>query len=138
MISDYAANKLLDQVLRAQAALSATPHLALFTTGPIFRQDDIGSFFSAVEVGAGLGYARKPITFGAAAAGGIIWSTAAVTFDPVTSSWGTIMAVAIVDASTAGHILFFKNICPQVVSSGDSPPSFPIKAIKAMMGYPEQ
>lgn len=129
MISDYLANKLLDHALKNTAYTQpSTVYLALFTTA-INKKDAIGT---PTEV-SGTGYARKAITFASASQGASL-NSAAVTFDAPTADWGTVISMAIVDASSSGNILFFTDVCPMVISNGDAPPSFAVKAIKAMFG----
>ena len=139
MISNYAANKVLDHLLRTPGTALASigwsaasgVWLALFTTA-IDRQQDIGG---PTEVSGG-SYTRAPLTFSAAAKGLEVIS-AAVTFPAPTGNWGTIIAVAVVDTSASsggGHILWFENVCPFVINNGDPAFSLPAGSIKISLG----
>lgn len=101
-LSNYSENELLDHIFNAAYSPVATVYLALSTA-------DIG------EDGSGLaepltanGYARKAITF-AAAASRKVTQTGAVTFDTATDSWGTITHWGIYDSGTraAGNCLAY-------------------------------
>ena len=99
--SNYLENVLLDHVLRNTTYTSPTTvYLALYTVTP----SDAGG---GTEVGSGVGYTRQAITFGAAAAGSIT-NTNAPQYGPcTTTAWGTIVAVGVFDASTAGNLLIW-------------------------------
>lgn len=101
--TDYLENKVLDLYLRNQASGAvATIYVGLFTVAPT----DAGG---GTEV-TGNAYARQAITF-AAASSGSSSSNAAVTFPAATpSGWGTIVAAAIFDASTAGNMLYWFDL----------------------------
>lgn len=101
-LTNHAEDELLDHVFNAAYSPVATVYLALSTA-------DIG------EAGSGLsepltanGYARKAITF-AAAASRKVTQTGAVTFDTATDSWGTITHWGIYDSGTraAGNCLAY-------------------------------
>jgi len=96
-ISDYLENELLDHVFNASYTPPATVYLALSTSDPT---DDA----SGLSEPSGNGYARKAITFGAAASRTITQSTD-VTFDQATGSWGTISHWALMDAETSGNMM---------------------------------
>ncbi len=96
--SDYLENKLLDHVF---AGTSYTPpgtlYVGLSTADPL----DDGSGLAEPSGG---GYARKAVTFGAAA-NGQVSNNAAVTFPESTAAWGTITHFAVFDAATGGNML---------------------------------
>jgi hypothetical protein len=99
-LSNYLENKLIEHVLRHVSYTSpSTVYLALFTANPGEAGDQTN------EVSAGE-YARQSITFGAAA-DGICLNTLDVTFPVAASDWGTITHLAILDAATAGNMLFY-------------------------------
>lgn len=116
--STYLANKVLDHVLGGgDYTRPATVYLALFTVAP----SDSGG---GTEV-SGNAYARKAVTndstnFPAASAGSKTLATDVVWPAP-TGSWGTVVAVALFDASTAGNLLYWTTISGVAVSSGSSP-----------------
>lgn len=111
-MSEYLENKLLDQVCRNQSYTPpSTVYLALYSTPPTDTT-------SGTEL-SGSGYSRQSISFGAASAGNVA-STGNVTFGPASGNWSTVTSIALVDASTSGNILFYKNIASQSVKSGNS------------------
>jgi hypothetical protein len=68
---------------------------------------------------SGSGYSRQVVTFSAPVAG-TATSNVAVTFGPASATWSPAVAIATVDASTSGNIMWFKTIATQIVKSGDS------------------
>jgi len=136
--SNYLENKLLDHSLRYSTAPytgAATVYCALFagTFDPTVKTALESGSSAATSTNWGFheinnaSYARQAITFGSAAASGSISSTATVTF-PVASadynntatSGSTVTALAIMDASTAGNVLFYGALTvSKQVSSGD-------------------
>lgn len=110
--SDYLENAVLDHVFRNTALASPTTvYLALYTVTP----SDSGG---GTEVTGG-GYARQAITFGAAS-GGAMTSTAAVTFTASGANFGTVVAVGIHDAASAGNLLAWDGITSAAVNDGDT------------------
>lgn len=112
-ISDYLENKLLDHVLRNTTYTPpATVYAALYTAAP----SDSGG---GTEVSGG-SYARKAITFGAAASGSIS-NSAIVDFGTASADWGTVTHAGILDASSGGNLLFWNALtASKSVISGDS------------------
>ena len=113
--SDYLENKVLDHVLGNTAYTQpATLYLGLWTADNGLESGTITG-----EVSGG-SYARQTITFSAAAAGSAD-SAATVTFPAATANWGTITHVAIMDASTAGNVLFHGAVTTsKTIESGDT------------------
>jgi hypothetical protein len=111
-IADYYENKILDHMLRAQSFTPPTTvYVALFTVSP----SDSGG---GTEVSGG-SYARQAVTFGAAS-GGSISNSADITFPQATANWGTIEAVGLFDASTAGNLLWYGDLTQsKTVNNGD-------------------
>lgn len=116
--SDYLENKLLDLVLGA-AAFSApgTVYLALYTAAPT----DAGG---GTEVSGG-SYARAAVTNNAtnwpAASAGSKSNGAAISFTPATASWGTVVAVGIFDAPSAGNLLYWADLTTsKAIGAGDT------------------
>jgi hypothetical protein len=111
-ISDYYENKIIDHMLRGAAFTPpSTIYLALFTTAPT----DAGG---GTEVSGG-SYARQSFTLDAASAGAT-QNSADITFPTATANWGTVVAVGIFDASTAGNLLMWANLtASKTVNSGD-------------------
>ncbi len=112
-LSDYLETALINHVLRNSALTSPTTvYAALFTVAP-------GEAGGGTEV-TGNAYARQAVTF-SAPSGGATSNSADVTF-PVTtpSTWGTIVAVGIFDASSAGNLLIYAPLTAnKTVAAGD-------------------
>ncbi len=128
-MTDYLENKLLDFVLRGQTFTPPTNvYLALYTVAPT----DAGG---GTEVTGGA-YARVAVpcsstdwagTQGAASTGASTGSSGTtsnnntLTFPTPTASWGTIVAVGLFDATTAGNLLFYGPLAAnQVVNTGNT------------------
>lgn len=101
-LSDYAENKLLDHVFNVAYTPPATVYLALCTADPT----DAGTGAAMNEVANANAYARRPITFGAAAARRITQS-GDVQFAMATGAWGAVTHWAILDSGAhgAGNLL---------------------------------
>jgi len=113
--SDYLENEVLDHVLGNGAYTpAATIYVGLWTA-----DDGLESGTLTSEVSGG-SYARQSITFDAAT-GGSADSAATVTFPAATANWGTITHVALMDASTAGNVLFHGSVTTsKTIESGDT------------------
>lgn len=119
--SQYLENAMLSW-MKGTAFLTApvTTYVALFTTAPT---DDAGT--SAVEASGGA-YARQAVTSssgwsaisGAPSAPARISNAAVITFPTPTASWGTIVAIGVYDASTAGNLLYWNTVTSQVINTG--------------------
>jgi len=110
--TDYLENAVLDHVFRNNALSSPTNvYLALFTVAPT----DAGG---GTEV-SGSGYAREAITFGAPS-GGAITNTAEVSFTASGGNFGTIVAVGIFDAASAGNMIAWDAITSAVINDTDT------------------
>jgi hypothetical protein len=96
-LSNYLENKLLDHVLRNISYTSPTTvFVGLFTADPT----DAGT---GTEVSGG-SYARQIISV-TTATGGIVTSSADVTFPQCTASWGTVSHIGLLDALSSGNLL---------------------------------
>lgn len=96
--SDYLEEAIIEHFLRNTAQTSpANVFCALYTVDP----SDSGG---GTEV-TGNGYARQDITFGAPT-DGLVQNSAEIAFPQATASWGTIVAIGVFDASTAGNLLY--------------------------------
>ena len=96
-LSDYLENKLLDHVLRGTSYTSPTTvYMGLYTSDP--ADDNSGT-----EVSGG-SYARQVVSV-TTASGGIVTSSADVTFPQATANWGTISHIGLLDAVTSGNLL---------------------------------
>jgi len=96
-LSNYLENKLLDHVLRNESFTSPTTvYVGLYTSDP---SDDN----SGTEVSGG-SYARQILNV-TTATGGIVTSSADVTFPQATAQWGTISHIGLLDALSSGNLL---------------------------------
>lgn len=113
--SDYLENKVLDHITGKTSYTKPSTWVALYTAAP----SDSGS---GTEVTGG-SYARVA-TAGAdwsAAASGATTNANAFDFGTASADWGTIVAAALCDASTAGNILVWGTLtASKTVSNGDS------------------
>jgi hypothetical protein len=118
-LSDYAVGKLLDKMAGAtDFTPPATFYVAVFTVSP-GRGNSGGTEVSTT----GTGYARKSITnnttnFPATSARVKTYSGSTVDFGVTTGSWGTVAAVAWMDASSGGNLWWLTDGLSQVVPSG--------------------
>lgn len=111
-LSDYLENKLLDHVLRNTSYTSPTTvYVGLFTADPT----DAGS---GTEVSGG-SYARQILSV-TTATGGIVTSSADVTFPQATASWGTVSHIGLLDALSSGNLLMHTPLTTsRAIESGD-------------------
>lgn len=113
--SDYLENKLLDHVFGATDwSAPVTLYAGLLTAAPT----DAGG---GTEVTGG-SYARAAVTNNTAnfpnASAGAKTNGNAITFATATADWGTVVAVGIYDAATAGNLIAWATITSQSVPSG--------------------
>ena len=110
--SNYLEDKLLDHVLRNVSYSSPTTvYVGLFTSDPT----DAGS---GTEVSGG-SYARQTLSV-SAASGGIVTSSADVTFPQATANWGTISHIGLLDALTSGNLLMHTPLTTaKLIENGD-------------------
>lgn len=126
-LSDYAANGLLDFAFRNQSFTVSANYIALIITNPVTD----GMTGSTITEPSGGSYARKQVNANGGAAPD--WDLAvsgdpsyvdnndAITFVTASANWGTIIAVALVDASSAGNLLMYDNdMTDKAVDSGDT------------------
>lgn len=105
-------NEVIDHYLRAQAANQGTAYVALYTVAPT----EAGG---GTEVSAG-NYARQTCGF-SAPSDGVTSNASDITFGEATVSYGTVVACAIHDASSAGNMLYFGNLtASKTVDAGDT------------------
>jgi len=117
--SDYLENEVLDHVLGQGARDFTSPtnlYIGLFTSDGGLESNTSGSW---TEVSGG-SYAREAVAFDAAASGSTS-NTSTVTFTTATANWGTITHVAVMDASTAGNVLFHGAVTTsKTIETGDT------------------
>lgn len=110
--SNYLEDKILDHVLRNVSYTSpTTTFVGLFTSDPT----DAGT---GTEVSGG-SYARQVLSV-TTASGGIVTSSADITFPQATANWGTISHIGILDALTSGNLLMHTALTTsKTIDSGD-------------------
>lgn len=111
--STYAANLVINALFRAtNLTAPVTVYVALYTVAPT---DAAGG----TEVSGG-SYARQPIAFGAPSGSpSVSTNSGTITFPTATANWGTIVAVGIFDAVSAGNLLFYGNLTAnQTINTG--------------------
>jgi hypothetical protein len=98
-------NKILDAAFGSGTLTKpANVYVALYSTAPTDST-------SGTEL-TGNGYARQIVSFGSASSGQIA-SSGNVTFTAnASSTWSTAVAVALVDAATAGNIMVYGALAP--------------------------
>lgn len=111
-LSNYLENKLLDHVLRNVSYTSPTTvYVGLFTTDPTDGN-------TGTEVSGG-SYARQVLSV-TTASGGIVTSSADVTFPQATGSWGTISHIGLLDALSSGNLLMHTPLTTsRAIETGD-------------------
>jgi hypothetical protein len=111
-LSDYLEDKLLDHVLRGTSYTSPTTvYMGLYTSDP-------GDDNSGTEVSGG-SYARQVVSV-TTASGGVVTSSADVTFPQATANWGTISHIGLLDALTAGNLLMHTPLTTsKTIETGD-------------------
>jgi hypothetical protein len=123
-ISDYLANALLDFMFRNQAYSMPDTYVAL-CTATISDTDD----GSSITEPSGNGYARKQVNVNGGssptwnlASASVVDNADDVDLGPASGgSWGTLVAVAILDALSAGNLLMYDNaMADQAVGDGDT------------------
>lgn len=115
-LSDYLENELLDHVLVNAAYTSPTTvYVALFTDTSTTAELEAGTLTNEVSGGS---YARQAVTF-SAASGGATANTGAVSFTNMPAV--TVENIAIMDASSAGNVLFGGALsASKTLNSGDT------------------
>lgn len=132
--TNYLENKIIDWLFRGQAFTPpATLHFALFTVAP-------GEAGGGTEVTGG-SYARQGVaatltnwagtqsagsTVASSGTGGTTSNNVVITFPAPTANWGSVVAVGVFDAATAGNLLLYGTLAQgKTVNNGDAAPSFP-------------
>lgn len=120
--SNFLENRVLDHVLRNTAYSQPSGlWVALFNnaSGNASSNLEAGTLTDEVS-GSGTAYTRKSVTFGAAS-GGSATTSGDVTFDVATANWGTVTHAAVMDASSAGNVLFYGALTvSKSVTTGDT------------------
>jgi hypothetical protein len=111
--SDYLEDKLLKHAFTNTTYTPAsTLYVGLYTAAPT----DAGG---GTEVSGG-SYARVSVSFSVSGTGTLCTNSAAVEFAASTASWGTVVAVGVFDASTAGNLLAWADLTvSKTIDTGD-------------------
>jgi len=123
-VADYLANQLLDHCFHADNYTSPASTFVCLCTGNVLDADT-GSTISEPSGGA---YARQEVDINGGASptwdlasNGSLDNTHTISFPQATASLGTVTALAIADASSAGNLLFYENtVIDQTVGNGDT------------------
>lgn len=109
--SDFLETKVLQHVFGGTSYTAPTTlYLALYTSAP-------GETGGGTEVSGG-SYARQSAAF--TVSGNLATNTSAIEWPAASASWGTIVAVGVMDASTSGNLLAFGNLTTsKTIGSGD-------------------
>lgn len=122
--TDYTENNLLAFLFRGVSfPVPAGIFVGLYTVVP---SADAGTGGTEVST-AGTAYARQSVARGTAewkdpstATQGMTENVNAINYPTATAAWGTVVAVGIFDAVTAGNLLYYGNLAAsKVVNSGD-------------------
>jgi hypothetical protein len=110
--SNYLESALLNATLRNTTYTSpSVVYIGLYTTDP--TDANVGT-----EVTGG-SYSRQSATF-AAPSGGSVTTNADVTFPTATDNWGTVTHFGILDAATAGNLLYHGDLNnSKTINTGD-------------------
>jgi hypothetical protein len=111
--SDYLEDKLLKHTFTNTAYTSPTAlYVALYTAAPT----DAGG---GTEI-SGSSYVRTAVTFTVSGTNTLCTNSANVEFPAASGSWGTIVAIAVYDASTAGNFLAWSDLAvSKTIATGD-------------------
>jgi hypothetical protein len=111
--SDYLEDKVLKHVFTNTSYTPATTlYVGLYTVAP----SDTGG---GTQVSGG-SYARAAVTFSVSGTTTLCTNSAAIEFPTSTASWGTVVAVGVFDASTAGNLLAWADLTTsKTIDTGD-------------------
>lgn len=130
-MSNYLENQLVDHILRGQTfspTVPASVYVALYTAAPSDSgggTEVTGNNYSRVAVSRALtawaGTQSAASTVASSGTGGVTSNNAAITFPVPSGSWGTVTHFAILDASTAGNLLFHGALTvTQTINTGNT------------------
>lgn len=122
-VSDYLADILLDFAFRNQAFAQPSTYIALATA--TISDSDTGTSITEPSGGS---YAREQVNSNGGASpawnlasSGLVDNADAISLSASGADWGTIVAVAIIDAATTGNLLFYDNdVADKPVDDGDT------------------
>ena len=109
--TDYLENKVLDFVFSGGSfSQPGTKYLALYTVAPTDSS-------AGTEVTGG-GYVRQTVTL--TTSGSDTTNSAAVEYPTATAGYGTVFAVAVLDASSGGNMLAYASLTAnKTIATGD-------------------
>lgn len=128
-LTDYAENKVVDALIRAQAiGTPATWYVALYTTCPTDSTSGTevtGGSYARVAVTAGLtqwaGTQAAASTTASSGTGGTTSNNATISFPTPSAGWGTVTCWGLTDASTSGNTWIYSALTTsKTINSGDS------------------
>jgi hypothetical protein len=127
--SDYFENKLVDWLFRGQSfAPPATGFIAAYTVAPTDSTPGTevsGGAYARISVPASLanwaGTQAAASTVASSGTGGQTSNNILLSFPAATAAWGTVVALAYLDASTGGNMLCYAPLgSNKTVNSGDT------------------
>lgn len=137
----YLANKYLDQAFRNVAyARSTNLHFALFTATPNGAgggTEVSGGSYSRIAVTATTAANNFNVIGGGsspAAPGEHLYNANAITWARPTSSWGTVVAYGIYDASSGGNLLMYETLPAPITIDAFNRPFFAARALEFAIG----
>lgn len=147
-MSDFLENKIIDFLFRGQAlgvtgasaAAGTGPtsvFVALYTANPTDATagtEVTGGAYARVSITSSLanwaGTQAAASTVASSGATGTTSNNASITFPAPTANWGVITGFALMDALTAGNMLFFGALTTsKTVNNGDAAPTFSAAAL---------
>lgn len=130
-MSNYLENQLVDHILRGQTFSPTVPssvYVALYTAAPSDAgggTEVTGNNYSRVAVSRALtawaGTQAAASTVASSGTTGVTSNNAAITFPVPSGSWGTVTHFAILDATSAGNLLFHGALTvTQTINTGNT------------------
>jgi len=116
--SNYLETAIFNHVFRNSAYTpAATLYLGLFTSSASAADLEAGTLTNEVSGGS---YARQTVTF-SAPTNGAGSNSGSITFPTAGANWGTIRFVAVMDAASAGNVLWYAQLSSDVtINSGNT------------------
>ena len=131
MISNYLAQAILNATLTNTANITKVKGwAALCSAFPVPETNGI----TEIQTPGTNGYARVDTSALWTLTDAWAANTSAITFPSPTGDWGTACAIAFMDASTSGNLLYAAKICSQAINDGDPAPTFPINSVIVGLG----
>jgi hypothetical protein len=112
----YFENAIID-LMRSTGFTEVSVYVALFTDSATDAELEAGTLTNEVSGGS---YARQSAGL-SAPSDGVSSNASDITFPQATADWGTIKYVALMDASSAGHILMWSQLdANKTINNGDT------------------